>query len=324
MKEELKASIKEVRKEFGEESIISLSEIPKKIEVIPTGCFSLDDILGVGGIPKGRIIEIYGLESSGKTTLALHIAAECQKQGGNVLYIDAEHALDPAYAKNIGVNIQDIILSQPDSGEQALQIAQKFIESKEVDLVVVDSVASLVPQAEIDAEMGALKIGLQARLMSSACRKLVGITSKNNVTIIFINQIRMKIGAYGNPETTPGGLALKFYSSLRIELRKRSPVMYRDEPVGSNIKIKIAKSKVSAPFKVAEVIIMFNKGIDRFNDLANLLVNKKIIIKKGAWFSYKEESWNGIKKVAKALEDDSKLEKEMLGLLKNKPVDNSA
>jgi len=312
MKQELKKTIQDIQKEFGKESLVSLSGESKKIEVIPTGCFSIDEILGVGGIPKGRIVEVYGLESSGKTTLALHITAECQKAGGNVGYIDSEHALDPAYAKNIGVNVEELLLSQPDSGEQALQILQRFVESGTINLVVVDSVASLVPQAEIDAEMGALKIGLQARLMSSALRKLVGIANKNKVTIIFINQIRMKIGAYGNPETTPGGLALKFYSSIRIELRKRAVIKYREEPIGANIKIKIAKSKVSAPFKTTEVQIIFNKGIDKLNDLANLAVKKEIIEKKGAWFYYKDYKWNGIKKLAKELEDDEKFKKEII------------
>ena len=312
MKEALKKTIKEIKKEFGEESLVSLSGEAKKIEVIPTGCYSLDDILGVGGIPKGRIIEVYGLESSGKTTLALHITAECQKAGGNVGYIDAEHALDPLYAEKIGVNVKELLLSQPNSGEQALQILQRFIESGNINLIVVDSVASLVPQAEIDAEMGALKIGLQARLMSSALRKLVGIVNMNNVTIIFINQIRMKIGAYGNPETTPGGLALKFYSSLRIELRKRSTIKYREEPIGSNIKIKIAKSKISAPFKMTEVQIIFNKGIDKLNDLANLAVKKEIIEKKGAWFYYKDFKWNGINNVVKEFETNKKLMDEII------------
>ena len=312
IKESLKKTISEIKKEFGKESLISLSGESKKIEVISTGCYSLDEILGVGGIPKGRIIEIYGRESSGKTTLALHITAECQKAGGNVGYIDAEHALDPLYAKNIGVNIEELLLSQPDSGEQALQILQRFVESGTINLIVVDSVASLVPQAEIDAEMGALKIGLQARLMSSALRKLVGIANKSNVTIIFINQIRMKIGAYGNPETTPGGLALKFYSSLRIELRKSSTITYREEPIGSNIKIKIAKSKVSAPFKKTEVIIMFNKGIDKLADLVSLLVKKEIIERKGAWFYYKEYKWNGVKNVVEELENNDKLMKEVV------------
>ena len=312
MKKELEKTIAQIKKEFGEESLVSLSGDSKKIESIPTGSYSLNEILGVGGIPKGRIIEIYGMESSGKTTLALHITAEFQKLGGNVGYIDSEHALDPLYAKNIGVDVDNIILSQPDSGEQALQILQRFVESDKIKLIVVDSVASLVPQAEIDAEMGALKIGLQARLMSSALRKLVGIANKNKVTIIFINQIRIKIGAYGNPETTPGGLALKFYSSVRIELRKKGTIKYREEPVGSNIKIKIAKSKVSAPFKTTEVQIIFNKGIDKLTDLANLLVKKEIIEKKGAWFFYKDYKWNGIKKVVIELEDNKELKKELL------------
>ena len=323
MKEELKKTIQDIKKEFGKESLVSLTGESKKVEVIPTGCFSIDDILGVGGIPKGRIIEVYGMESSGKTTLALHITAECQKAGGNVGYIDAEHALDPLYAKNIGVNIEELLLSQPDSGEQALQILQRFVESGNIDLVVVDSVASLVPQAEIDAEMGALKIGLQARLMSSALRKLVGIVNKNNVTIIFINQIRMKIGVYGNPETTPGGLALKFYSSVRIELRKKGTIKYREEPIGAKVKVKIAKSKISAPFKTTEVEIIFNKGIDKLNDLVGLAVKNEIIEKKGAWFYYKDKTWNGIKKVTKAVEDDKELQEELTKLLrKDKSVDN--
>lgn len=316
MKEDLQKTIKDIKKEFGEESLVSLSKESKKIDVISTGCYSLDEILGVGGVPKGRIIEIYGLESSGKTTLALHITAECQKEGGNVGYIDSEHALDPLYAKNIGVNIEDLILSQPNSGEQALQILQRFVESGKIDLIVVDSVASLVPQAEIDAEMGALKIGLQARLMSSALRKLVGVAFKSKVTIIFINQIRMKIGVYGNPETTPGGLALKFYSSLRIELRKKSVIKYREEPIGSNIKIKIAKSKISAPFKTTEVQIVFNKGINKLADLVNLAIKKEIIEKKGAWFYYEKYKWNGVKNVTSELEENEKLRNNIIELLK--------
>jgi len=257
------------------------------VDVIPTGSISLDMALGVKGIPRGRVIEIYGPESSGKSTLALHILAEAQKQGGVGAFVDAEHALDPDYARKIGVNVDDLLISQPDSGEQALQIVETLVRSGEVDVIVVDSVAALVPQAEIAGEMGEFQIGLQARLMSQALRKLSGIISKTKTVLIFLNQTRMKIGVlFGNPVTTSGGLALKFYSSCRIELRRIAQIKHGEEIIGSRIKAKIVKNKVAAPFKTTEFDIYYNEGISKFADIINTGIRQGLIKKAGSWLEY--------------------------------------
>ena len=260
------------------------------VAVIPTGSLTLDMALGIGGYPKGRIIEIYGPESSGKTTLTLHAIAEVQKQGGTAAFIDAEHAIDPVYAKNLGVNIDELILSQPDSGEQGLEIAETLVRSGAIDLVVVDSVAALVPQVELDGEMADQQMGLQARLMSKALRKLSGVMNKTDCTIIFINQLREKIGVmFGNPETTTGGRALKFYSSVRIEIRRSEAIKNGTEIVGNKVNIKVVKNKVAPPFKSTQVDIIYGKGISRDGEVLDLAVEKDIVDKSGAWYAYKGE-----------------------------------
>jgi len=287
-KKDLEEAIEEIKQRFGEGAIMKLKEVRAvDVDVIPTGSISLDTALGVGGVPRGRVIEIYGPESSGKTTLALHILSEAQKQGGVGAFIDAEHALDPDYAKKIGVNIDDLLISQPDSGEQALQILETLVRSGEVDVIVVDSVAALVPQAEIAGEMGEFQIGLQARLMSQSCRKLAGIISKTKTVVIFLNQTRMKIGVmYGNPETTPGGLALKFYASVRIDLRRIAQIKHGDEIIGNRIKAKIVKNKVAAPFKTTEFDIYYNEGISKLADLLNTGLKLGVIKKAGSWLQF--------------------------------------
>ena len=260
------------------------------VDVIPTGSLTLDMALGIGGYPKGRIIEIYGPESSGKTTLTLHAIAEVQKQGGTAAFIDAEHAIDPVYAKNLGVNIDELILSQPDSGEQGLEIAETLVRSGAIDLVVVDSVAALVPQVELDGEMADQQMGLQARLMSKALRKLSGVMNKTDCTIIFINQLREKIGVmFGNPETTTGGRALKFYSSVRVEIRRSEVIKNGTEIVGNKVNIKVVKNKVAPPFKSTQVDIIYGKGISRDGEVLDLAVDKDIVDKSGAWYAYKGE-----------------------------------
>ena len=287
----LKEALKNIEKQYGKGAVMVLGNEPvAQLDVIPTGSLILDGALGVGGYPKGRIIEIYGPESSGKTTFALHAIAEAQKLGGYAAFIDAEHALDPKYAKNLGVNIEELVLSQPDSGEQALEIAEALIKSGAIDIIVIDSVAALVPEAEINGEMGDSHVGLQARLMSQAMRKLSGIISKTKCVAIFINQIREKVGVmYGNPETTPGGRALKFYSTIRLDVRRGEQLKSGSEAVGNKTVVKVVKNKVAPPFKVAEVEIIYGEGISKMGELIDTAVSLNIINKAGAWFSYNGE-----------------------------------
>ena len=287
----LNDAIKQIEKQFGKGSVMKLGDrAAVDVAVIPTGSLTLDMALGIGGYPKGRIIEIYGPESSGKTTLTLHAIAEVQKQGGTAAFIDAEHAIDPVYAKNLGVTIDELILSQPDSGEQGLEIAETLVRSGAIDLVVVDSVAALVPQVELDGEMADQQMGLQARLMSKALRKLSGVMNKTDCTIIFINQLREKIGVmFGNPETTTGGRALKFYSSVRVEIRRSEVIKNGTEIVGNKVNIKVVKNKVAPPFKSTQVDIIYGKGISRDGEVLDLAVDKDIVDKSGAWYAYKGE-----------------------------------
>ena len=290
-KQALDLAIAQISKQFGDGSIMKLGENHKvDVELLPSGCLSLDIALG-GGYPKGRIIEIYGPESSGKTTLTLHAIAEIQKQGGTAAFIDAEHALDPAYARKLGVDTENLLVAQPDNGEQALEITETLVRSNAVDLIVVDSVAALVPQAEIDGDMGDAHMGLQARLMSQALRKLTGIINKSKATVIFINQIRMKIGVmFGNPETTTGGNALKFYASVRADIRRTAQIKSGDDVIGNRTKVKIVKNKIAAPFRVAEFDIMYNEGISKTGDILDLAVEHEILGKSGAFYKYNDQN----------------------------------
>lgn len=303
-----------IKERFGEGAIMRLGEVKKSdIDSIPTGSVSLDIALGIGGVPRGRIIEIYGPESSGKSTLALHISANCQNKGGTVAYVDAEHALDPQYAKKVGVNLNDLLISQPDTGEQALDIVETLVRSGAVDLIVVDSVAALTPRAEIEGEMGDSHMGLQARLMSQALRKLTGIAHKTNTTVIFINQIRMKIGVmFGNPEETTGGKALKFYSSVRVDVRRRAQIKMGEKIIGNRVHAKIVKNKVAPPFKVAEFDIMYNEGISYEGDLIDKGIEYKIVQKAGSWLSYGDQKLGQGREASKGyLRENPKMAKEI-------------
>ncbi|ELE3207751.1 recombinase RecA [Campylobacter coli] len=317
----LDAALKSLDKTFGKGTILRLGDKEvEQIDSIGTGSVGLDLALGIGGVPKGRIIEIYGPESSGKTTLTLHIIAECQKAGGVCAFIDAEHALDVKYAKNLGVNTDDLYVSQPDFGEQALEIVETIARSGAVDLIVVDSVAALTPKAEIEGDMGDQHVGLQARLMSQALRKLTGIVHKMNTTVIFINQIRMKIGAmgYGTPETTTGGNALKFYASVRLDVRKIATLKQNEEPIGNRVKVKVVKNKVAPPFRQAEFDVMFGEGLSREGELIDYGVKLDIVDKSGAWFSYKDKKLGQGRENSKAfLKENPEIADEITKAIQN-------
>lgn len=313
-KKALESALTQIEKEFGKGSIMRLGENTQmNVTAVSTGSLTLDMALGIGGLPKGRVVEIYGPESSGKTTLALHCVAETQKTGGNAAYIDVENALDPIYAKNLGINIDELLVSQPDSAEQALDITEALVRSGAVDIIVVDSVAALVPQAEVDSEMGSSQVAVQARLMSQALRKLTSAISKTNCIVIFINQLRTKVGiAYGNPEVTPGGTALKYYASVRLDVRRTETLKNGSESYGNRTKVKVVKNKVSSPFKIAEFDILYGKGISKSGEIIDLAVAAGIVEKSGAWFSYNgDRLGQGRDKAKQALEDNPDLMKEI-------------
>ncbi len=328
-KKALELAMGQIEKQFGKGSVMKLGEFKAmEVEAIPTGALSLDIALGIGGVPRGRIIEIYGPESSGKTTLALHIIAEAQKENGEVAFIDAEHALDPVYAKHLGVDIDNLIVSQPDTGEQALEITEALIRSAALDVVVVDSVAALVPKAEIDGDMGDSHIGLQARLMSQALRKLTGAINKSKTVLIFINQLREKVGVmFGNPETTTGGRALKYYASVRIDIRKIENIKQDGEVIGNRARAKVVKNKVAPPFREAEFDIMYGKGISKIGNILDLAVNLDIVNKSGSWFSYKgEKIAQGRDNTKKYLEEHQEIADEIEKKVRenfNKAFENS-
>ncbi|HEY4497620.1 MAG TPA: recombinase RecA [Candidatus Paceibacterota bacterium] len=318
---EVDAAVKDLQTRYGDSIVMKLGDVPKvDVDVIPTGALSLDMALGVGGVPRGRIIEIFGPESSGKTTLSLHIISEAQKKGGICAFVDAEHALDPEYAKKLGAKINDLLISQPDTGEQALEIVESFVRSGKIDVVVVDSVAALTPKAEIEGDMGQQHMGLQARLMSQALRKLTAIVSKSKTVVIFINQIRMQIGVFfGNPETTTGGKALKFYSSVRIEVRRAAQIKKGEEIIGNRVKAKVVKNKVAPPFRVAEFDILYNEGISYEGDLLNLGEKHGIVKKSGASYSFGDISLGRGYDAARAkLREDKKLAHDLVRAIKEK------
>ena len=317
-KQSLEGALKQIENQFGKGTIMKLGtretvEVPS----IPTGSFGLDNALGIGGLPKGRVVEIYGPESSGKTTLTLQIIAECQKSGGSAAFIDAEHALDPEYAKALGVDIDELLLSQPDTGEQALEVTDMLVKSGSLDVIVVDSVAALVPRAELEGDMGDSHVGLQARLMSQALRKITGSIQKSNTLVIFINQIRMKIGVmFGSPETTTGGNALKFYSSVRLDIRRIGAIKEGDEIIGNETRVKVVKNKVAPPFKVVEFQILYGKGINRMAEIIEFAVKKGIVEKAGSWYSYKgDKIGQGINNASTFLAENKKILEEIEGTL---------
>ena len=320
-KEALEQALLQIEKQYGKGSIMKLGErVHEKIDVIPTGCLVLDIALGIGGIPRGRVIEIYGPESSGKTTVSLHIIAETQKLGGTAAFIDAEHALDPAYAEKLGVNLDDLLVSQPDNAEQALNICETLVKSGSIDIVVVDSVAALTPKAEIDGEMGDSHVGLQARMMSQALRKLTGVINKSNTTVIFINQLREKVGVmFGSPETTTGGKALKFYASIRLDVRRKDSIKDGANIVGNRTVVKVVKNKLAPPFKTAEFDIIYGKGISQSGCVVDLALNADIIQKSGSWFSYNDEKiGQGKENVKQFLEEHQDVYDEITQKVKEK------
>jgi len=331
-KKAIELALSQVEKQFGKGSIMKLGDATKlHVESVSTGSIELDIALGIGGVPRGRIVEIYGPESSGKTTVALHIIAEAQNNGGEAAFIDAEHALDPSYAKNLGVDIDNLIVSQPDTGEQGLEIAETLVRSGAIDVVVVDSVAALVPKAEIDGEMGDTHVGLQARLMSQALRKLAGAISKSKTTVIFINQLREKVGImFGNPETTPGGRALKFYASVRLEVRKVENIKVGNDMTGSRTRVKVVKNKVAPPFKQAEFDIMYGEGISKEGSILDVAANNDLVLKSGAWYSYGDTRiGQGRENAKQYLKENPELTKELdrklrdmfsLGVSKARPM----